>query len=91
MNTIAALESAALDASAALARADLLEAEALALVAGEAFRALAAAYRAEGQPEPAEVCDTTAAGAVTLAAQLAANPRISQARRMHAALSSLPR
>ena len=90
MNSLASLESATLDASAALARADLLAAESLALAAGEAFRALAAAYRAEGQPEAAEVCDTTAAGAVTLAAEFAANPRVAQIRRMHAALAAQP-
>ena len=83
MNTIAALESTAIFATQ--------RAEDQTWEASAAHRALAAAYRAEGQPEPAEVCDTTAAGAVTLAAQLAANPRISQARRMHAALLSLPR
>ena len=91
MNTIAALESAALNASAAFAQCDLLDAEAKARTAAEAFRNLAAAFRSAGQLADADNAEAIAEGAEHSAEMLATSPRIAEARRMRAALASLPR
>ena len=96
MNSLAlwlALESSivARSASAALASADLLDAEPLARTAAEASRNLAAAYTAAGNLDGAAKAQANAAGFESLAAELAASPRIAADRKMRDALAALPR
>ena len=91
--SLAALEASivALNASAALASADLLDAEPLARTAAEAFRNLAAAYTAAGNLDGSAKAQANAEGFESLAADLAASPRIAAARRIRDALASQPR